>query len=173
MKNIFAVALLLLSFTTLAFAAQATDEWMKFTSEAGRLSVLLPAKPEESTDSKDSAHGPYTVHMFTSKGSGELYLLGWVDYDPNFNFDTQAELEANRDNFVNGIKATLLDTKKIMLGDNPGLEFTAKTDDAFFTSRVYIVGRRPYQLVAVSLGSTASPNTDKFLSSFQVSVSAK
>ncbi len=36
-----------------------------------------------------------------------MFLIGWVDYDPSFNFNRQAELEANRDNFVKGLKATL------------------------------------------------------------------
>jgi len=95
--------------------------------------------------------------------------VGWVDYDPDFNFSVQSELEANRDKFVSGVKGTLIGTTKIVLNGYPGIEFTAETDQVFFKSRVYIVGRRPYQLIAGTYkGQDESNNVARFLDSFQV-----
>jgi hypothetical protein len=51
------------------------------------------------------AHTPLTC--FVAKDTVNVYLIGWVDYDPSFNFNRQSELDANRDNFVKGINATL------------------------------------------------------------------
>ena len=62
----------------------------------------MPEVPTEKTDTVNSAHGPYTTHLFVVKDTTSVYLIGWVDYDPAFNFNRQAELEANRDNFVKG-----------------------------------------------------------------------
>jgi len=102
----------------------------------------------------------------TTKG---VFLVGWVDYDPSFNFSVQSELEANRDNFVKGVKATLLNTSRIALDGNPGLEFTADTQHMFYKSRVYIIGRRPLLLIAgTNSGMDDGPNVARFFSSFQI-----
>ncbi len=167
-RKLFVAFLLLISCASLC-AQQADLSWVKFTSAEGRFSVMMPTKPEANTNTQPSQYGPYTVHLFTSKGVGEIFLVGWVDYDPGFKFDTQKELEANRDNFAKGVKATVLGTKPIKLGTNPGIEFTAETEQAFFKSRVYIVGRRPYQLISVRAKSAQeSANVAKFFSSFEL-----
>ena len=112
------------------------------------------------------AAGP-APRMHSHDIAGEIFIVGWVDYDPKFNFDVQKELEANRDNFIKGVKAKLLTTTKASYGTNPGIEFTAESEQAFFRSWVYVVGRRPYQLIAVSpKGATSSPNVARFHSSF-------
>jgi hypothetical protein len=75
---------------------------------------------------------------------GDRALNGWVDYDPNFNFNRQAELEANRKNFVKGIKAQLMDSSALMIDGYQVIEFIADTETRRFKSRVYMVGGRPY-----------------------------
>lgn len=121
--------------------------WVRYNSGTGRFSVLMPETPEEKTDTTQSDHGPYTTHLFVVRDTKNVYLIGWVDYDPSFNFNRQAELEANRDNFVKGINATLTATKSMVLDGYSALEFSAETEDRVFKSRVYMVGRRPYQIV--------------------------
>lgn len=143
--------------------------WVKFTSEAGHFSVLMPETPADKADTVDSSHGPYTTHLFVVKDEQSVYLIGYVDYDPAFNFNRQAELEANRDNFVKGINATLVSTHSTMIDGYNALEFTAETTDRVFKSRVYMVGRRPYQIVigsAKGFDDTASVN--RFFNSFKV-----
>jgi hypothetical protein len=144
--------------------------WVKFTSPEGHFSVLMPETPQDKSETVDSAHGPYTTHLFIVKDTTSVYLIGWVDYDPSFNFNRQAELEANRDNFVKGISATLLNTRPTMVDGYSGLEFTAETGDRVFKSRVFLVGRRPYQIVIGSpKGFDDAAITDRFFSSFKVS----
>ena len=67
--------------------------WVKFTSEAGHFSVLMPETPTDKAETVQSAHGPYTTHLFIVKDDQSVYLIGWVDYDPAFNFNRQAELD--------------------------------------------------------------------------------
>ena len=162
-------ALLLLFATTSAAAPQTPQaaEWKKFTSQQGGFTVLMPGEPKENKSTQQSPYGPYTTYLFTARDAGEFFLVGWVEYDPKFNFDVQKELEANRDNFVKGVKAKLLTTTRASLGANPGIEFTAESEQAFFRSWVYVVGRRPYQLIAVSpKGVAPSANVARFQSSF-------
>ena len=148
-----------------------TGGWVNFASEEGRFSVLMPEVPEDKAETTDSAHGPYTTHLFVVRDTTSVYLIGWVDYDPSFNFDRRAELEANRDNFVKGIKAKLLTTRPTMIDGYSAIEFTAETEDRIFKSRVYMVGRRPYQIVIGSpKGQDDSVNVNRFFNSFKVSL---
>ena len=145
--------------------------WANFTSEEGHFSVLMPEIPTDKTETVDSAHGPYTTHLFIVRDTTSVYLIGWVDYDPSFNFNRQAELEANRDNFVKGINARLLTTRPTIIDGYSAIEFTAETEDRTFKSRVYMVGRRPYQIVIGSpKGQDDSVNVNRFFNSFKVSL---
>ena len=145
--------------------------WVQFTSEPGRFSVLMPEIPEDKAQTTPSEHGPYTTHLFVVRDTVNVYLIGWVDYDPKFNFNRQSELEANRDNFVKGINATLVSSRGLTLDGYPALEFTAETADRVFKSRVYMVGRRPYQIVIGSpKGMDNSVTLNRFFNSFKVNL---
>lgn len=146
-----------------------TGGWAQFSSPEGNFSVLMPEIPTEKTETTPSSHGPYTTHLFVVRDTTSVYLIGWVDYDPSFNFNRQAELEANRDNFVKGISAKLLTTRATVIDGYSALEFTAETADRIFKSRVFLVGRRPYQIVIGSpKGLDDSANTERFFNSFKV-----
>lgn len=163
------VLFLLLLVAVPVLGTQTADDWFKFTSTEARFSLLVPVKPEETRETKDSPYGPYTIRMFISKMPGEVYIFGWVDYDPKFKFGVQAELEANRDNFVKGIKAELLSTTRISIDGHPGIEFTAESSQGFFISRVYVIGRRPVQMIhAIVGGRGPNANSTRYLSSFTI-----
>ena len=131
----------------------------------------MPSTPEDKAQTTESDHGPYTTHLFVVKEDPNVFLIGWVDYDPSFNFNRQAELEANRDTFVRGIKATLISTRSLNIDGYPVIEFTAETDDRTFKSRVYMVGRRPYQIViGFPRGNDELAPIGRFFNSFKVSL---
>ena len=144
--------------------------WVRYNSVSGRFSVLMPSTPEEKTETTESDHGPYTTHLFVVRDNNNVYLIGFVDYDPSFNFNRQAELEANRDNFVKGIKATLIGSRPLTLDGYPALEFSAEAGDRTFQSRVYMVGRRPYQIViGYPKDDPDAVARNRFFESFKVS----
>jgi hypothetical protein len=175
MKNLAAVVFVVAGLVSLTYGQ--TGEWVKFSSSEGNFLVLLPIEPtfkaeKSEMNPRNARTGEllaekvrYTSNMFASQGVGETYLVGWVDYQPGFTFDIDGELKANRDSFVKALNARLLTEKKITLGGNPGLEFSAKNDTTFFQSRVYIFGKRPYMLIAIST-KPDFPNAYKFFSSF-------
>ena len=143
--------------------------WIKFTSELGRFSVLMPETPTDKAETTPSEHGPYTTHLFLVRDKENIYLIGWVDYDPSFNFNKQSELAANRDNFVKGIKASLVSTRPLTIDGYQALEFVCETSDRTFKSRVYMVGRRPYQIViGYPKDQEDALTTDRFFNSFKV-----
>jgi hypothetical protein len=145
------------------------DGWLPFTSELGRFTVLLPGTPTDKTETVDSEPGPYTTHLYRLRDQEKVYLIAWVDYDPQFKFHGQSELEANRDWFVKDMKATLIDTRSLTVDRFPALEFRADTADKTYYSRVYIVGRRPYQIaIGYPKGEDDPVTVDKFFNSFKV-----
>ena len=155
--------------TTPANPPATSDGWAKFTSDEGRFSVVMPGVPEDSVETKPSDHGPYTTHMFVLRHQGKVFLIGYVDYDPSFNFNRQAELEMNRDNFIKNLNATLLNTRSLRIDGYQVLEFTAEAPQRIFRSRVYMVGRRPYQIVIGSpKGVDDSVTINRFFNSFKV-----
>ncbi|HSE31120.1 MAG TPA: hypothetical protein VLA93_06055 [Pyrinomonadaceae bacterium] len=143
--------------------------WVKFTSGLGRFTVAMPSTPTDKMETTKSEHGPYTTHLFIVRDALSVYLIGWVDYDPSFNFNKQSELEANRDNFVKGINATLLTSSPTTIDGYQAIEFVAETTDRVFKSRVYMVGRRPYQIViGTPKGQDDSVQTSRFFNSFKI-----
>ncbi|HET9526620.1 MAG TPA: hypothetical protein VFO99_10660 [Pyrinomonadaceae bacterium] len=143
--------------------------WVRFDSQLGRFSVLMPEMPTDKTETTPSEHGPYTTHLFVVRDTQNVYLIGWVDYDPSFNFNKQSELAANRDNFVKGIKATLISTRPLRIDGYEALEFVAEKGDRTFKSRVYMVGRRPYQIVIGYPKDQEDPlTTNRFFNSFKI-----
>jgi hypothetical protein len=145
-------------------------DWVRYDSAVGRYSVLVPALPEDKIETTPSDHGPYTTYLSIARDERNVYLIGWVDYDPKFNFNRQSELEANRDNFVKGVKATLTGSRSLTIDGYQVIEFTADTNERTFKSRVYMVGRRPYQIVIgyPKEDARVAPVT-KFFDSFKVS----
>lgn len=146
------------------------QEWTKFAPDAGRFEVMLPGTPQASTETKDSENGPFTTTLFILRTSEVTFLIGYVDYDPKFNFNVRSEINANRDNFMKGFKeGKLLAEKEITFEANPGLEFIADlTSTSFVTSRIFVVGRRPYQLVAITAKGADQAGVVKFLDSFKL-----
>lgn len=171
MRKKILAAVFIVMLSAVSALAQTPAGWVKFSPTGSPFTVMLPSKPEENKQTADSPNGPYTTYLFTSSGPArEIYLVGWVDYDPRFKFGVQAELEANRDNFVKNLKAKLLSTTPIKLGRHPGIEFKAELEGkADIISRVYIVGRRPYQLIVVTpAGGDSTANRERFFSSFKL-----
>lgn len=145
------------------------DGWVNFNSPTGRFSVLMPEIPTDKSETVQSEHGPYTTHLFVVRGPKSLFLIGWVDYDPSFNFNPTRELDLNRENFIKGVNATLMNSKSVTLDGYQAIEFMAEKPETIFKSRVYMVGRRPYQLVTgTPKGVDDSLNVNHFFNSFKV-----
>lgn len=173
MKRAVATSLIVLA-TAVASGFQETKDWVKFESEPGLFSVLMPSAPRELKETTGSPQGPYTTSLYVSHLGNEMYIAGWVDYDRRFNFDAQKELELNRDNFVKGVNGKLRTTSDIAMGDYPGIEFTGTYQSSSFKSRVFIVGKRPYLLIAsFPTGKDNPQNISRFLSSFVVTPKLK
>jgi hypothetical protein len=164
-----------------SFAYGQTDDWINFSSEKGNFSVSFPTQPEieESNNAMqptDLATGRlldkkvrFTANMFTSKEPDSFYLVGWVDYEAGFNFDVEGELDANRDNFLKGVQATLISQKIMKFDGYPALEFSAeRSPNMFIKGKVIIIGKRPFILIGVTTNQDETAGIEKFFSSFKI-----
>jgi len=156
-------ALLFLLITAGSLRALQPDEWIKVAPTGGGFSVMMPARPEEEVNSQKD----YVGHMFTVTTANAIYSVSYGDYAPSIRLDVDDELAADRDKFVEGLNAKLLESKRITLDGRAGLEFMAENEQAKFQSRVYLFGNRVHQVgVAVFHGKDESENAKRFLSSF-------
>ena len=163
-KRFLISAALLLALTTSLSAYQ--SDWVKVAPVGGGFSVMMPGKPEEKLEPSDD----FTFHLFTVTADKAIYLASYGDYAPSIKLDPEGELLANRDNFLKGVNAKLIDSRKITLDGRAGLEFTGESDQASFKSRVYLFGNRVHQIaVAVFKGQDDTDNMNRFFASFAFS----
>jgi hypothetical protein len=172
MKNVFALVIVVAAALPSQGFQNAAREWIKFTSEAGRFSVLMPGPGEPGDDPEvktDPRAGQTTVHRFVQKTDKGLFFVGWCDYAPGVRLDVQGALAANRDSLVKSLNARLTSERPAALGDIPGVEFTAESERVAYRSRVYAVGQRLYLIIATTpKGLDDAANVERFLASFQV-----
>ena len=173
MRRLWQTGLLMVFASLIAHAQETTkqssDSWIRFESRVGQFTVLLPEMPSQKLEAQQSSAGPYTTHLFTAKLKDTVFVVGWVDYDKKFKFAAQNELNANRDNFIKGIKGTLVNSKNATFNGYQSLEFTAETSDTIYRSRVLIVGHRPYHVMTgTTKGIDDSANITRFFESFKI-----
>jgi hypothetical protein len=165
-------SLSLIMLAALCAPAQTSAEWVKFSPPGSpHFSVLLPTEPQEKKESRHRGpKSPYTGYIFASITlTSEVYMVAWVDYEKKFDMNVQAELEANRDDFLKGLEAKLLSTTPIKLGEHPGIEVKAVVPGKLdVVSRFYVVGGRPYALSMLSpTGRDSTAGRERFFSSFK------
>jgi len=164
-----AVALLACLVAGFVLDVGAQNGWTKFSPEGGNFSILMPGNPKVEVENKIGPFGPYTSNLFSETKSGTFYLIGWTDYPTNVTLDVQGEINATRDNFIKSVNGRLIAEKEISLDGHPGLEFTAEMNSKFFvTSRIYVVGNRPYQILAVTPKYGGQTHANRFLWSFRL-----
>jgi hypothetical protein len=146
------------------------QDWVKFAPADGGFEMMMPGTPTASVETKDGPEGPVTTSLYILRTAGATYFIGYADYDPKFNFDVRAEINANRDNFMKPFKeGKVLGEKEKAVGGSPGIEFTAELNPTTsMTSRVFVIGRRPYQIAVITPKGSEQADTLRFLDSFKI-----
>jgi hypothetical protein len=166
LRRFFASSLILVAFVLQA-SAQEQPQWTKFSSAEGRFSILLPTeKPLREEQTKETSAGKVVMHFFTAGSEKGLFIIAYADYQMSA---AKQELDANRDSFLRGMKATLVSESDIKLQDNPGREIRAERDRLSIRSRIYLVGKRYYQMIAITPATLpGNLEADRFLASFEL-----
>jgi len=165
----FPSALLTVLFLFLTVSAQTDQPWMRLAPATSGFAVMLPGEPQEEPFNKDQFTSRlYTFILKDGSTPRAIYLAGIGEYAASVRINPQAELEANRDNFIKALGDTrLTESHNITLDGRQGLEFSGDSARASVVSRVYVVGNRVYQLaVMVFKGIDEKKNVAKFFDSF-------
>ncbi len=154
-----AAVILILAATLNAYQS----DWLKVAPAGGGFSIMMPGKAEEKVEPSEN----FTFYSFTVTGAKAVYLASYGDYAASIKLNPEAELLANRDNFLKGLNAKLIESKKVTLDGRTGLEFTGENDQGWYKSRVYLLGNRVHQIaVAVPRGQDDTDNANRFFASF-------
>ena len=168
MRKIFIAFGLFICFTAANAHAQQPQvaQWPRFSSPEGRFSILLPGRPLREDQTKETPVGRVEMHIFTSRTEGGIYVVAYADYAFG---DAKRELDANRDSFLKGMKATLLSESDINIKGNPGREINAWREQLTIRTRMYLVGKRYYQMfVIVPTPQAVLEDTNRFFNSFEL-----
>ena len=161
MRRVLLTTVFVVLLASLANAFQV--EWFKIEPLGGGFSVMMPDKPQEGTRIGED----FSIHLFTVNAADGIYIASYGDYAPSVHVDVDAELVANRDNFVKGLSAKMTDSQRITIDGRAGLEFSAENDDAVIKSRIFLFGNRVHQIaVAITNGRSDSENVKRFFASF-------
>jgi hypothetical protein len=167
-----AVTILIGMMGSIAFA-QENSGWASFTSAEGRFTVLMPTKPKIEVKDTDTAQGTLQLHLFSSSNDNAYFLVSYNDFPSVDEANKQAALEAGRTGAIDSMGGALVSERKISIGNDPGLEFSAKKvsegSEIIANARLYFVGQRLYQLLVLAYKPHAdSPDIQKFLTSFEL-----
>jgi hypothetical protein len=164
---------LLLNFTIHGLTPKVAQE---FRSETGGFSIMTPYILKETTQSLDTQAGKIEVHSFIAGQAGDSYLVGYSDYPAVAvqASDPQKILDGSRDGAVANVKGELVSEIPITLSEYPGRDLTitvkaANGQELFLRGRIYLVGNRLYQIIAVVTKSEEkSVEMNNFLQSFKL-----
>jgi hypothetical protein len=76
---LFAAGSIFLLSSRAASAEHTAPSWLSFKSEAGRFSVEMPRKPEQTQQQNKSLIGTITVHLFLSREPNGEYTVSYSD----------------------------------------------------------------------------------------------
>ena len=161
-------------------AFQQTAEWSKLDSVEGRFSASMPSKPEPGTLDVDTNFGKVSLYTFSSSSQVAQLVMSYADYprEPSDVAQYEKVLDGVRDGVLKGLKADLISETRVVLKNHPGRELRAKKMsgevEIVFTWKMYLVGRRLYQLGAATTKADAeAPDLQRFFNSFQLMETAK
>lgn len=153
-----------------ALNTQATGGWIRYSSAKGRFSILMPTQPKVQEQPVDTDGGKLINHVFLSQSGTAAFAISYADYPQN-NADPQKVLDDVRQGAITGIKGTFISGKNITHKGFHGREFQASTQGALYTSRIFIVNNRLYQMVVVApIGQLTAADINKFLTSFDLKI---
>ena len=161
-KLCFAGLLLLLLCSAAAAQEELPPPWARFEPQGVGFSVIMPGKPVETITKRTN----YTLHSFTVTLGRTIFSATYSDYTTNL--DPNKSITANIEKFNKSLDARPLTTREVTLDGHSGVEFTAETDALNVKSRVFVIGKRMFQVVALAFKDVDdSRNVDRFFDSFK------
>ncbi len=149
--------------------------WQPFTSGAGGFTISMPDEQKSDVLPMNTPVGVIDLHLFTVDLDDSAYIVGYSDYPESLVRNSSADvmLDGARDGAVANVGGKLLNERRLTLQGYPGrelwIEAEAGGQPGLVQARIYLVGRRLYQvLVAGSTTQFSESDAEFFLDSFEL-----
>ncbi len=166
---------LVFAVAALARAGDAKSGGVKFRSQAGKFTVVMPAEPKPQTQQVPTPLGPLDVHMFLVDQGDRAYLVGYSDYPAgSVSDENRAEvLEGAVNGSAQSLKGAIVSKEKFTLKRRTveGREIVIEFGEPkmLYRARVFLVGSRLYQVVVLGPASfTNGAAARAYLGSFKL-----
>ncbi len=173
MRKHFLAAFVVLVCVLPVFAQQL--KWTPFRSAEFKFAVVFPNEPVKDDpvlDKRTDGSVASTTFMFTASAPGVYAsIAGGTDY--NFTVDAERELLASRDNFVKGLSAKLVSSRRFDFqsadGKLPAISFSLESEVWLGKAIIIVKGNRGYMAAFVyQKGRGYAGAANKFLASFEI-----
>jgi outer membrane lipoprotein-sorting protein len=156
----------------------AAPVWTEFKSEAGRFSILMPAKPNYATQTFETGQGRFEHHVFIATAGLLACFVDYADMPKQFGEakNSDALFDLARDEFLKGAQAKLERETNISMDGHPGREVRMHVYGGAVRLRLFLISGRLYQLsiTLVKKEATSEEETiEKFFKSFKATSLAK
>ncbi len=158
-------------FAVIASGLHAQDAWKEYSSKEDSMAYSMPADPTPDTQTQDSAIGKITIKSYILEQSNcALMVMVTVYTDQVLQQATPAKVLATvRDGAMGHINGKVVSEKQIAIDGNPGIAFDFDSAQYHGTYRIYLVGKRLYQLQSMAaVGTPVLAGTDRFMNSFRL-----
>lgn len=123
-------------------------KWHDYTAPDGSFKCRLPGKVKEKSQSQATPAGNITIHTFLASTGSKEFGVAYVEIPPGAPYSMDAGIAGS----VRGVGGTLVSKKACMMEGVNGVEFecnATKPRTAQVVSRMFIVGNRAYQVMAI------------------------
>lgn len=146
----------------------APGEWTTYSSAAGRFVAFMPAEPRVTEQGLQIGTEKVANNVFLALTQFAVFAVSYADV-PLPSSKSKSILDNVRRGVVAGISGKLISSSNISHQGYPGREFQASSESGLYTSRIFLVNSRLYQLVVVAVpGKVAAEDVQRFLDSFDL-----
>jgi hypothetical protein len=144
----------------------------EFKSPDNSFSVMLPKGVKYNKQTVKTNVGSIDFISYNAKSKHQDFTVAFSDYPDSYisSTDPQWLLEESRDGAIGTIKGKLLKETFIYMNRHPGRELQIESPQKLILkSRIYLVGNRFYQIMAVHKPEyTLDKEIDEVFSSFKI-----
>jgi hypothetical protein len=144
----------------------------EFSSPDNSFTIMLPKNVKEEKQTVNTQVGPIECLFYNAKAKYLDFTIACSEYPDSFvaNKDPKILLDGSRDGAIRNIQGTLLTETFIDINGHPGRDLRIEgPQKAIIESRIYLVGKRLYQIMAISQpGHSFDKKIDEVFKSFKI-----
>ena len=140
------------------------EDWVSYDSPDGDFTLRFPDRPKPTEPKADDPNG---VHLVAADMRSRVYAIAYYDYPAQEVADVGADklLDDRMKTGTSAIGGIITESNSEPWMEHPGREFWADVPGGKAHYRIFLVGRRLYQLAIIHMASF-EPDGDTFFGSF-------